>query len=513
MKNIIEIFLEQLEVKYTHTYVTKLYNEHPHKYNMYGLFDILQSYNINAVGINVEDKDYAKLSFPCILHINNGFVVASKLSNKNIDYYWNGRFFSLSLEKFNSMWTGNAIVIDGDSEATEPNYIAHLHKERVGILKKALFAITFFVLLFLGISKNYHYYDLCTFLFVTLDILGILPCVLLMEKQIRSESRFGDKVCSLFHQKDCNSILSSEKATIFGVSWSEIGLSFFVANIITLTFVPFSVNELSVIAMLAVSYTIWSVYYQWRVIKQWCVLCLFVQVVIILMACSGLFVVLNNGLIFNCLYAMSFGSLWFVLVVVLNLFITYKETIKNYTESIQRYKALKSNPKVFQVLLTSGKKTETTFKDSTITFGNKNAQMRITVLTNPHCNPCAKTHIKIDNLIEKNKDKICIQYIFSSFNEELKESNRFLIAVWQELGEQQALEIFSQWYREGKYHAREFMDRWNGIDIHSISVENEIRRHEEWRKRTGYNATPTILVNEHELPEEYDIEDISMILD
>ena len=210
---------------------------------------------------------------------------------------------------------------------------------------------------------------------------------------------------------------------------------------------------------------------------------------------------------------MSFGSLWFVLVVVLNLFITYKETIKNYTESIQRYKALKSNPKVFQVLLTSGKKTETTFKDSTITFGNKNAQMRITVLTNPHCNPCAKTHIKIDNLIEKNKDKICIQYIFSSFNEELKESNRFLIAVWQELGEQQALEIFSQWYREGKYHAREFMDRWNGIDIHSISVENEIRRHEEWRKRTGYNATPTILVNEHELPEEYDIEDISMILD
>ena len=411
------------------------------------------------------------------------------------------------------MWTGNAIVIDGDSEASEPNYIAHLHEERIGILKKALFAITFFVLLFLGISKNYHYYDLCTFLFVTLDILGILPCVLLMERQIRSESRFGDKVCSLFHQKDCNSILSSEKATIYGVSWSEIGLSFFVANIITLIFVPFSVNELSVIAMLAVSYTIWSVYYQWRVIKQWCVLCLFVQVVIILMACSGLFVVLNNGLIFNCLYAMSFGSLWFVLVVVLNLFITYKETIKNYSESIQRYKALKSNPKVFQVLLTSGKKNETTLKDSTITFGNKNAQMRVTVLTNPHCNPCAKTHVKIDNLIEKNKDKICVQYIFSSFNEELKESNRFLIAVWQELGEQQALEIFSQWYREGKYHAREFMDRWNGIDIHSVSVENEIRRHEEWRRRTGYNATPTILVNEHELPEEYDIEDIPMILD
>lgn len=513
MINLIEILLKQLDVKYTYSYVTKVYNEHPHKYNMYGLFDILQSYNINAVGINVEDKDYAKLSFPCILHINNGFVVASKLSNKKIDYYWNGRYFSLSLEKFNSMWTGNAIVIDGDSEASEPNYIAHLHEERIGILKKALFAITFFVLLFLGISKNYHYYDLCTFLFVTLDILGILPCVLLMEKQIRSESRFGDKVCSLFHQKDCNSILSSEKATIYGVSWSEIGLSFFVANIITLIFVPFSVNELSVIAMLAVSYTIWSVYYQWRVIKQWCVLCLFVQVVIILMACSGLFVVLNNGLIFNCLYAMSFGSLWFVLVVVLNLFITYKETIKNYSESIQRYKALKSNPKVFQVLLTSGKKNETTLKDSTITFGNKNAQMRVTVLTNPHCNPCAKTHVKIDNLIEKNKDKICVQYIFSSFNEELKESNRFLIAVWQELGEQQALEIFSQWYREGKYHAREFMDRWNGIDIHSVSVENEIRRHEEWRRRTGYNATPTILVNEHELPEEYDIEDIPMILD
>ncbi|MBQ4483726.1 MAG: thioredoxin domain-containing protein [Prevotella sp.] len=513
MKNIVEILLEQLDVKYTHTYVTKMYNEHPHKYNMFGLFDILHSYDINAVGVNIENKDYEKLAFPCVLHINGGFVVATEIADKEITYYWNGRKFSLSMETFNTMWTGNAIVIDGDSDASEPNYNDHLREERLGLLKKMLFAATLFVSIFIGLLYNYTHYSFFVLLYMMLDILGLIPCSLLMEKQLHSESKLGNRVCSLFHQKDCNKVLFSEKAKILGFSWSEIGFSFFIAHLFSLIFYPSIVSELSIIGMASILFVVWSIHYQWRVVKQWCVLCLLVQADIILMASSGLIEISKYGLFFNIIPAFAFCTLWLLIVVMLNFYVKHRETAEQCSMNIQKYRALKSNTMVYQTLLAAEKYDETTFSDSEITFGNREARTRITILTNPHCNPCARTHIKVDELIQKCKNKVCIQYIFSSFNEELNESNRFLIAVWQQLGEQKAAEIYSQWYEYGKYHIREFMEKWKNIDIHTHSVEEEMRKHKEWKKRTGYVATPTILVNGYELPEDYDIEDLTMLLD
>lgn len=513
MKNVIEFFLEQLEVKYTHSYASKLYDEHPHKYNMFGLIDILHSYNLNAIGIKVKNNNYTKLSFPCILHIKNGFVVALKLNNRHISYYWNGNVFCMPLEKFNAMWTGNAIVIDGDSDASEPYYITHLNEERVGIFKKALCAITLLFILILALFKNCNYYNSYSILFIFLDFLGIILCALLIGKQLHIKSRISDKVCSLFHQKDCFSVLSSEKATFFGLSWSEIGLSFFVANLLSLILAPYIINELSNICILAIAYAFWSIYYQWRVVRQWCVLCLSVQCVIFLMACLGIFKNVVEGFYFNILNALAFFSSWYFIIIVFDLWIKYEGIVRNRLESLQSYKALKSNKTVFQALLTSERYCKTGFEDSNITFGNKNAKMLITILTNPHCNPCARTHVKIDELLSKYKEKLCVQYVFSAFNTELKDSNRLLIAIWQQMGEQDAIGAYSQWYREGKYHAHDFINKWKEIDIYALSVENELKRHEKWIERTGYTATPTILVNGYELPEEYDIEDIPMILD
>lgn len=513
MKNIIEILLEQLDVKHTHSYITKLYNEHPHKYNMFGLFDILHSYDVNAVGVNIENKDYEKLSFPCVLHINGGFVVATKIFDEEITYYWNGRKFSLSIEKFNTMWTGNAIVIDGDSDASEPNYRIHLRNQWLESMKKILLATTLFVSILIGLLSNYTDYGFFVLLYMALDVLGLVPCSLLMEKQLHSESKLGNRVCSLFHQKDCNKVLFSEKAKILGFSWSEIGFSFFIAHLFSLIFYPSIVPELSIIGMASILFAVWSIHYQWRVVKQWCVLCLLVQADIILMASLGLIEISKYGLFFNIIPAFAFCTLWLLMVVMLNFYVKHRETAELCSMNIQKYRSLKSNTTVYQALLSSEEYHETTFDDSGITFGNRNAKTRITILTNPHCNPCAKAHAKIDELIEKSREKVCVQYIFSSFNEELSVSNRFLIAAWQQLGEQKATEIYSQWYEEGKNHSREFMDKWKNIDIHTHGVEDEMRKHVEWKKKTGYVATPTILVNDHELPEDYDIEDIPMLLE
>ena len=39
-----------------------------------------------------------------------------------------------------------------------------------------------------------------------------------------------------------------------------------------------------------------------------------------------------------------------------------------------------------------------------------------------------------------------------------------------------------------------------------------MERHREWRNRTSLIETPTILVNGYKLPDEYEIEDLAMIV-
>ena len=51
MKNILESFLDALEVRYTKRYVRRLYEEHPHRGNMYGLKQMLAVYGVRGLGV------------------------------------------------------------------------------------------------------------------------------------------------------------------------------------------------------------------------------------------------------------------------------------------------------------------------------------------------------------------------------------------------------------------------------------------------------------------------------
>ena len=53
MKTILEYFLDALEINYTKHFTKVLYQEHPHKYNMYGLKQMLDVYCVKALGVRI----------------------------------------------------------------------------------------------------------------------------------------------------------------------------------------------------------------------------------------------------------------------------------------------------------------------------------------------------------------------------------------------------------------------------------------------------------------------------
>ena len=88
MNNILTSFLKALHVKYTSDYAEKLYEEHPHKYNLYGLSKMLKEYGIANAGVRINDKNIHSLETPFIAHIGNDFVVVNRVTDKQVNYHW-----------------------------------------------------------------------------------------------------------------------------------------------------------------------------------------------------------------------------------------------------------------------------------------------------------------------------------------------------------------------------------------------------------------------------------------
>jgi len=130
-------------------------------------------------------------------------------------------------------------------------------------------------------------------------------------------------------------------------------------------------------------------------------------------------------------------------------------------------------------------------------------------------------HARIDKMINltgepvcspNSASNICIQYIFSAFNEDLEYANRYFIAICLERGSEVAWQIYSEWFERGKALQEVFFKDLQ-LDMTNPAIEIEFQKHQSWKEKTQIRATPTILVNGYKLPDNYKIEDLRYFLD
>lgn len=498
-------------MKHTSAYAEKLYEEHPHKYNLYGLSKMLEEYGVANAGVRINGKNIFSLEVPFIAHIGNDFVVVNQVTDNLVNYHWRDKDIEVSIEQFQNLWSGVVLIAEADEASIEPEYQQHQKLHFLNVFQNALLVgIPLITLLWMYVKQELHIFNAVLFL---LYAIGALTSLMLLQKQIYEHGQYADKICSLFKQKDCNNVLESDAAKLFGwISWSEIGLGYFLSNLLLMAAYPKLMPYLTIINIFTMPYTIWSVWYQYQVVKQWCMLCMVVQGILWLAVLTAFI----GGLIhlpdFNVPDICTVGMVYIFPTLLINKVSSWLATQKKTIHTVQELNSLKTTEEVFNALLKKQPYHPIDTTASGIIFGNPEAPLRISILTNPHCEPCAKMHIRIEKLLQKANDKLCIQYIFSAFNDNLLKSNRFLIAAYQNESKEKAEEIYHQWYDKEKYHADAFI-RSLGYDITSESVTEELKRHNDWKETNKLSATPTILVNGYLLPEHYQIEDIAEFVD
>lgn len=516
MKNkscLLTSYLKSLGVRYTFDYAKRAYEEHPHKYNLYGLSLLLGEYNIETKGLRIEKKDLAKLEPPFIAQTYGTLVVVTKMADNKVSYLWNELELELEIEEFIKQWTGVVLLAEKTNETVEPNYIANKRKQIYkNVSKGFLIAAILFLSIYL-FSAVGHSYDFRFLSLLFTNLAGVYVCYMLLKKQLNIKSNNADKICSLFKQGDCNNVIESEAAKLFGIfSWSEVGLGYFGSNIVILLYFPELLPYSALINVIALPYTVWSVWYQKVRAKQWCVLCLIVQallwVVFIINLASGAISIPLFSLMSISILASVYAIPYLLISIITPIYTnnTKKESL------INEYNSIRMNDDVFLTLLKKEQRYSVDITTSAIIFGNPNAKMLITILTNPHCNPCAKMHERVEKLIAKTGDQICVQYIFSSFNEELEESVRCLIKIYNDYAIQETTYIYSEWYIKGKDDKQSFYDKYSKGEYDDKSLA-EFEKHIKWKEESKLSATPTIFVNGYTLPKEYKIEDLEYFTD
>lgn len=512
--NILESLLGQMKVKFTKNYTRKFFNEYPERKSLFGISQMLSDYNIPSTAIRMKDKNEVRsLETPFVVNIEGDMVSVKKIKENKVFYVKNGINREILIDDFQKMWDGVMLIPEKKEDSIEPNYKENLKKQIYHIFREKLVVISIISLFLVGLITNSLYLNPALLILSAVNLAGVYVGYLLIQKQLYIQNNHADKICSLFKKNGCNDVLNSPAAKFMGIiGWSEIGFSYFISNTLITVLFPQLISYLVLINICALPYSFWSVSYQRFKAKQWCPLCLGVQILfwfIFIISLTSGFISVPLFTITDILFTAIIYTIPFLAISMLLPKIMSEKELLFMKENLHQ---LRMKPEVFETLLKQQPYYNVDKSTSQITFGNKDADMLVSIVTNPHCPPCASMHRDIEKLLKKAGDSICVQYIFFSYtseNDDLEYSNRILTAAYlSDSSMEDKISVYNEWFGKGKNDREAFRKKYN-LELSNQTVIEEVNKHKAWKEKTDINATPTVLINGYELPYNYyQIEDI-----
>jgi protein-disulfide isomerase/uncharacterized membrane protein len=337
----------------------------------------------------------------------------------------------------------------------------------------------------------------------------------LLWHEVDKNNPFLKQVCTGVIKGNCDAILSGKQAQVFkGLSWSEVGFFYFTGGFLGLLVTgSAALPLLAWLSLLALPYTIFSIYYQWQVAKQWCVLCLAVQALLALGAVN----VLANKLLVPL--ANVELAVWVKMLLLFALPIPFWYAIKPALLKAQQakntkreYLRLKFNAEIFDALLKKQKQVTALADGLGVTVGNPHAANTLIKVCNPYCGPCAKAHPKMEALVKANKN-IKAQIIFTAtVNEQDRRAKpvQHLLAV-ASASAHKLDDALNDWYLADRKDYDVFATKYP-MNGELKQQDEKVAAMDAWCKKMAIAATPTYFLNGNQLPDAYSIEDLTYFL-
>lgn len=513
-----------LSSKLTLTTLRDTLEQHPDYPSLLSLGDTLDRYHIENAALRIDAEQLALLQVPYIAHLRTHggtFVLVERATAEAFTYRnEKGKRITETREDFLKKWSGVVFIAEPTEVSGEKNYAAKRRQEQLENLRWPLIITGFLLLTAVGMFQSPN---LATGALLGLKAIGVILTALLLSVQYGKPNDFTDSLCRLNNHTDCNHILTSPAAKITPwLGWSEVGFFYFMGGwiaLMTADDAQFDIrnSEFVILSFLALPYTFWSIWYQWRVAKQWCPLCVAVQVVIWAECLSSPLTLRGSdpkGVTY--LFPLwGLGGLAVAFALPIFLWLIIKPLLQKSQEA-ERWRGelrrFKNNPAIFNALLAKQKQMPPVPADlQPIILGNPAAEHTITMVTNPYCGPCGKGHDELEELLSLSSNVKAHIFFTTCYDidDKVGKVAKHLLAL-QAIGGVVSAAL-QGWYNQPIRNYEKWAANYpvSNTEIYQTAADG----HCTWTSAANVPGTPTFYVNGLYWGRWYKLKEIGMLLE
>lgn len=464
---------------------------HPDYPSLLAIQDTLEELGINAYACSGTKEELRAEAKPFLAHLNagGGYLV----------YCTDVADAEKKIKDFDKLWSGHVLFMDkpsryGNTEH-DKRYKNELLNQYYGWFAMAL---VLFTILGLAIYQG----NIPVLLLAVTNTIGLGLGWLIAQKEFGISNSVSDKICSMARHSRCEAVILSKGAKLFNwLTWGDVGIIYFSTSLLfllyaLLTYEPVSLYYL--ISLAGLIFPFYSVYYQWRVVKQWCMLCLGVLAVLMMGGIiSLLYWNMNTAFATYTTMMLPFSGITMFMLALWQL-VKYaiQKLQRTFIHEIQALRT-KRNPQIVNALLEKEKMEVEDLPegDDAVVFGKSNAPYKMVIACNPYCRPCAKAHKAVEELYEKYPDSLQVAVRFAIDSTDEKDPKVKMVSDIIKAAKKNPFEAVRDWYR--------LFNRETFLQLHPVNgeyVNTELEKQVVWTKQAGITATPTFYIGGRPLP-------------
>lgn len=515
---IIKQAIKHFDVKVSQSGIDKFFLSHPYYPSMKCISDAFKKWNIEHYPLKLDIDEIKELRTPYIAHMNHyggQFALVYKTDKGKVIYTIGGRKKDIeSFDSFASKLSGAVILMNPDEKSKENGYLKKRQKE---ILEGLILPLVVVLVVFLLVYNLF--FNLGTFngvlwrKLVVTKLMGSFASLMLVLHEFKVYNSITYKLCHFNSKTDCNAILNSNASKVFGwLNWADVGLVYFIGSLVSLSAIGDSsgLGAISILSIIAITYSFYSIYYQAFKIKKWCLLCLFVQVVII----TEFLLVIFNLSSFNLSFVDAVQVvLYFSLTTVLYILIkAYLLKNNDLTTTNRLYQKIKKSLDIFMYLLKKSQYVSIPINENSLIFGNLHAPVTITAFLNFHCSTCSLAFHELIMLLHSSEDvKLIFVFVVTDANPEITKLINLIYYKYRSEGQQSVLAILEKRFSsnpEYKKSLRQLIDERQYENVFQLIAEENNNLTDQCK----VFGTPTIFVNGYKLPAQYGSADLEFFI-
>lgn len=478
----------------------ELFMSHPNFPSVFAITDSLDMLGIENVALKVPKDQLSELPESFLALFKQELVLVSKAENSIGIYSEGGEKQLLSLEAFSNDWSGVIIALEPNSITETTSFKANLNWLKYGLPVLALFLLSFV----------YNQYSWNNLVLLITSAIGLLVSFFIVQEKLGVKNEMISKLCNINTNTSCDSVIQSKNNEISKwIDFSDLPLTFFSVSILAILIQPtWSAYLVGFASLVSVPVIIYSIWLQKFKLKKWCLLCLAVSFLIVFQSVQWF---LGGRLPLDTLLPNLFPTL-FSLIAVTSVLLVLKPVLEDKIkaeENVSKLKKFKRNYNLFNYL-SKEIPVENGFEElEGIQFGNKNANIKLTLILSPSCGHCYKAFQDAYELILKFPEKTSLKVLFN-INPE-NNSNPYKIVVESLLAinnsnPEKITEALSDWFTK-EMKLEPWLEKWKMKTV-DMKVNYQIHSQYHWCLENKFNYTPVTIINNKQFPNEYEISEL-----